>query len=50
MIKCQVDLNICQRNIESDSYGALPFITVKRDFPDDRGRFVARALGFVTGR
>ena len=34
----------------SGNYGAAPFITVNRDFPDDRVRFIARSLGLVTGR
>jgi len=28
-------------SIESGSYGAGPFITIYRDFPDDRVRFTA---------
>ena len=37
-------------SIESGSFGAAPFITVNRDFPDDRVSFIARSLGLVTGR
>ncbi|MDH7514040.1 MAG: ImmA/IrrE family metallo-endopeptidase, partial [Clostridiales bacterium] len=33
--------SLYEKSIESGSYGTTPFVTVNRDFPDDRVRFTA---------